>query len=443
MPQIPLGLKAYKRTDGFVPEVRLVNMYLEKDESGISPDGTLRITRPGLAVRSMFPGPIRGLNLTMPTGEVIAVSGSSAYRSGINIGPIAGVGITPMVATAFVHAIIGEQTLYIYTDTLNAVDIPPDPFTGEPQFAQDVDQLNQYVIVLLTNGRFYWILPGESAIDPLNFATAESSADGGVSIRRIGDEFWIFGGSSIEPWQSTGDPDAPFQRASGRVYERGCLSRDTVKRFDNSVMWVSEDGQVCRGGAVPQVVSDSGLAERIRKRTGDLSAWILPFDGHEFYVLRIVGQGTFAYDAQTQSWCQFASSGYDIWRPAVSTEVGELSLVGDSETGAVWQIDGSGDDAGTPIEWTLTGTVGLMGRTPRNDSLSVGIGCAQDCTVRVRWRDGQDDYPAYYDELGARAPFDVCSLYRLGQPLQPYRSVEFSGLTRVRVAGAVANEGWR
>jgi hypothetical protein len=71
------------------------------------------------------------------------------------------------------------------------------------------------------------------------------------------------------------------------------------------------------------------------------------------------------------------------------------------------------------------------------------VGTPANCTVRVRWKDGQDDYPPAYEELLAVAPFDVCNLYRLGQPLQPYRTVEFSGTTRVRIAGAVANEAWR
>lgn len=444
MPTIPLGLKAYKRADAFVPETRLVNMYLEADDSGISPDKTMRIVRPGLATQYTLGGAVRGMDQRIATGETLTVAGSTLYSGTTSKGAIGGIGIAPMVGTTFVEAIVGGTTLYLYDTAVTTVAIPADPFTGEVQYVQDVDQLNQYVLVLLTNGRFYWLEPGETMIDPLNFATAESAADGGVAIRRVGDEFWIFGTTTIEPWQTTGDQDAPFQRVSGRFYERGCLGRDSVRRFDNSLMWVTDDGQVCRGGAVPQVVSDNGLAERIRKRTGTVSAWVFGHDGHEFYALRIEGQGTFLYDAQTQSWCEFATTGRSVWAPHVGIDTPVGVFCGDSDTGAVWTLAPLGDDAGTAIEWTVTGTVSLMGRTPRNNSISVGVGCpAPGATVRVRWRDGQEDYPAYYDELDARAPFDVCAIYRLGQPLQPYREVEFSGVTRVRIAGAMANEAWR
>jgi len=444
MVTVPLGIKAYKRSDGFVPEVRLVNMYLEKDESGISPDGTLRITRPGLSpLYALTSGPTRGIDYRAGTGETLIVSGERLYNNGVDAGAIGGSGVAPMTSTTFHEAIVGDK-LYLYDTAVTGLDTPDDPFGAGPQTVQDVDQLNQYTLVLMTNGRWYWIVPGEAAYDPLNFATAESSADGGVAICRVGDEFWIFGTQTIEPWQSTGDLDAPFQRASGRLYERGCLDRDTVKRFDNSVMWVADDCTVCRGGAVPQVVSDNGLSERIRKRTGPTSAWVFGLDGHEFYVLRIPGQGTFAYDAQTQSWCEWATGSGQGWAPHVGYDAAGVVVCGDAATGTVWTLDADGDDAGQPINWLVTATLPLMGRTPRNNSISLGVGCAANAPVNLRWRDGQDDYPALYDDMPiARAPFDVTTLYRLGQPLQPYRTVEFSGSTRVRVAGCKANEAWR
>jgi len=442
MPVIPLGTGAYKRSDGFVPEVTLRNMYLEKDESGISPDNTLRITRPGLRPLYQLGGAVRGIDYRVGTGETLAVAGDMLHNAERVVGTIGGLGVTPMVSTTFHEAIVGDK-LYLYDTAVIPLDTPVDPFTDAPQTAQDVDQLNQYILVLMTNGRWYWIVPGEAQYETTQFATAESSADGGVAICRVGDEFWIFGTKTIEPWQATGDQDAPFQRASGRLYERGCLSRDTVRRFDNSVMWVADDYTVCRGGAVPQVVSNNGLSERIRKATAATSAWTFALDGHEFYVLRIPGEGTFAYDAQTQNWCEFSTLGRKEWAPHVGTEANGVTMVGDSDTGAVWTIEPLADDAGTAIEWVASATVPLTGKTPRNDSISIGVGTPENAKVRVRWKDGQDDYPTVYEELLAVAPFDVCNLYRLGQPLQPYRTVEFSGLTRVRIAGAMANEGWR
>lgn len=436
MPIVALGTKAYRRLDGLTPEVRLRNLYLEKDESGISPDGTLRVQRPGLTRYNDLTD-VRGMDFYVSGNVRLTVAANQLYAGTDAKGFIAGAGIAPMVTTTFYEAILGGNTLYLYDGTLTKVSTP------EGDVVQDIDQLNQYVLVLTPSGRFYWIVPGDKQIDALNFATAESSPDAAKAICRVGDEFWIFGDQTIEPWQSTGDPDAPFQRVSGRTYERGCLSRDTVKRFDNSVMWVSDDSQVCRGGAVPQVVSDNGIAERIRKRGGDLSAWVFGLDGHEFYVLRIPGQGTFAYDASTQNWSEFATLGSPEWAPLVGYDRAGLILCGGAK---LWKLDSEAfTDDGVAIERTVTGTVALMGKIGRNDSFSIGVGASADATVRIRWRDGQDDYAAYYDEIPIYAPFDVASIYRLGMPQQPYREVEVSCLdpVRLRIAGCIANGAWK
>jgi len=440
MVAVPLAVKAYRRTSGFTPEVRCLNMYCEPDSSGLSPDEIMRIQRPGLAPSRLFTDRIRGIDYRIATGEQLVISGVNFYANGVSKSDaIYGYGIAPMVGTTFLYAFVGGGRLYLYDTFVTPITLP------ESRSAIDVDQLNQYVLVLTPDGTFYWLVPGETVLDPLNFATAESLPDKAMAIRRVGDEFWIFGTDTVEIWQATGDLDAPFQRVSGRQYERGCMARDTVRRFDNSVMWVTDDGQVCRGGAVAQVVSDNGIAERIRKRTSDPSAWTFTLDGHEFYVLRIPGQGTFAFDAMTSLWCEFRTLERDNWAPHVGNQYQGTITVGDSDTGQTWTLDADrGTDGDLDIEKIVTGTVGMLGKMPRNDSLSVGVGCSDDTVIRVRWKDGQDDFPAYYDELDVRAPIDVATIYRLGQPDQPYRTVEVShvGSERIRVAGCIVNASW-
>jgi len=440
MPAVPLGVGAHKRAAGFTPEVRMVNMYIEPDKSGLSPDNILRIQRPGLALLTTLANPIRGIDYRIAANQQMIVAGSSLYVNGVSVGTISGGDIAPMVGTTFAYALVGGGYAYLYDTALTTLEIP------ESRVAVDVDQLNQYVLILCSDGTFYWLVPGEMVLDPLNFATAESLPDKGLAIRRVGDEFWIFGTDTVEIWQATGDLDAPFQRVAGRQYERGCMARDTVRRFDNSVMWVSDDGQVCRGGAVAQVVSDNGIAERIRNRTGLPSAWVFTIDGHEFYALRIPGQGTFAYDALTGEWSEFATLGRTEWAAYVGNQFQGTITCGDSDTGQVWTVDAeSGSDAGLGMQKIVTGTYGFLGKGPRNDSLSVGVGSSANTVMRIRWKDGQDDYPEYYEELDTRAPLDVVSLYRLGQPDQPYRTVEIShlGTERIRIAGCVANQSWQ
>jgi len=200
-----------------------------------------------------------------------------------------------------------------------------------------------------------------------------------------------------------------------------------------------------RLGPVPVVISDSGISERLRKRTGDPSAWVFGFDGHELYCLFIPGQGTWAFDAATQQWSEMASPDKIGWDAHVGYENQGLVVAGSAVDGQTWYVDPSaGNDSGTAFERIVTATVSIMGQLPRNDSLTVGIGCSADCTVRVRWKDGQDDFPSYYDELEARAPLDVVNMCRLGMPDEPFRTFEISVIddVRISIAGAKVNEGW-
>jgi len=440
---VPLGIGSYKRSDGLVPEVVLRNMYLEADKSGISPDKTLRIQRPGLVLDRDYGSPIRATHYRTNTGERLVVAGGQLYNTAA-IGEVGGTGVVPIVSTQFATALVSGTQPYLYNTTVAPVVMPNDaPAAGA---VRDVDQLNNYILLLQPTGRFYWIVPGQTTIDPLNFATAESLPDEGIALRRLGDEFWIFGAENVEVWQPTGDLDLPFARAAGRNFERGCLYRDTVRRFDNTLVWIGDDYQVYRAANVPQVISDAGLSERIRKAASDCSAWTFGIDGHSFYVLRIPGQGTFAYDASTQSWSEFSTLGAAMWLPTSGVQIGGVTYAGSSEDGRLWRVSGDAvNDDGTAIECVVTATVPVLGKPPRNDSVSVGVGVSADCDVLLRWRDGQDDFPAYYDPVEVRAPFDVGTLYRLGQPDQPYRTLEVSKIdpnVRIRIAGLVVNDSW-
>lgn len=432
MPAVPLGLNAYKRANAFVPEVRCVNMYVEKDESGLSPDGILRIQRPGLTDQFTLAKNFQAMQRWPAKASTLYVSGGKVYLDQEEIGT-ASTGIASVAVTTLAAGIVAGGKFYLSDgETVALVDLPDN------RVAVDVDQLNGYLLILTNTGRFYWLVPGETEIDPLDFATAESSGDAGRALRRLGDEFFIFGSDSTEVWQSTGDPDAPFARAPGRLYQRGCMSAATVRRFDNALVWVGDDGTVYRAGSVPQAISGPSLDERIRKRTGILSAWTFKIDGHEFYCLNIPGQGVFAYGTSTQAWCEFT------W-PVRFGETVDGTTLAATPTGRVLRLDAANaTDAGEAFPRILSATVALMGRAARNDSISIGTGSSAPFTIRIRWRDGDEDYPEYYDEIDARAPMDVATMYRLGMPEQPQRTFELSVVEPVivRIAGMVANQSW-
>lgn len=114
------------------------------------------------------------------------------------------------------------------------------------------------------NGRFYWIEPGETTIDALNFATAERSPDPAWNVVVSGDQFWLPGASTIEVWYLAGDPLAPFQRQQGRLFERGAWN-GTVVSIGESMMLVDSTGNVWQVTDAPRIVSTPGIAQRVRE----------------------------------------------------------------------------------------------------------------------------------------------------------------------------------
>jgi len=133
----------------------------------------------------------------------------------------------------------------------------------------DVAVINNFVIVIPAqgegiNGRFYWINPGETVIDPLDFATAERSADPIYQCIVFNDQFWLPGQSTTEVWFMSGDPDAPVQRLQGVVFDRGTISGTAIQIKDFMVM-IDNDGGVFKIQGGETRISTPDIAERLRK----------------------------------------------------------------------------------------------------------------------------------------------------------------------------------
>jgi hypothetical protein len=135
--------------------------------------------------------------------------------------------------------------------------------------AFDVATINSFVIVLPAQvdefqGRFYWVQPGETTIDPPDFATAERSPDGINGVEVLGDMFWLPGDGSTEAWYVSNDPINRMQRLQGVVFDRGTWE-GTAVAIHNVLMVCDSTGAVFQiTGGTPQRVSTPDIEEEIR-----------------------------------------------------------------------------------------------------------------------------------------------------------------------------------
>lgn len=452
MPAVPLGIEAYQRSASSLPETRLLNLYMEEDKSGVSPDGFVRLQRPGLTRTATLPSRIRALYQSDNTlsSAVVYVAGTQwGYFDGSPtvIGTVEDDGASARVAATFERiGVVSAGVFSIWdgtTVTVVKVRDKEDPNAPgleltDPQPIIDIDVLNGYFILGTASGTFYWLVPGETTINPLNFATAEALPDGCRAVRRLRDDLFFFGSQSIEVWQASGDADATFTRVPGRLIDRGISAQESLAIFDNSLVWVGDDGIVYRMGDPPKRISTFAIEERIARATDLPSAWVLTTLGHKFYILTIPGEGTFAYDAASQLWCEFS------WPAVTGLDTLRGSVAADAAGGLLNLVPTSSLDDGKPFLRLVTGTISVPPKPVANSSLALGVGTSAPASFGLRWNDGRRGWSSTVP-LNSRGEADVLNAWRLGAARAPYRTFEISTVTPavISIFGAVANEGWR
>lgn len=137
--------------------------------------------------------------------------------------------------------------------------------------------ISGYVIVVpaqgdTLNGRFYWINPGETTIDPIDYATAERSADPVYQVVVFSDQFWLPGQNTTETWTPTGDATAPMIRVQGIMFDRGTYPGSAIQVKDSLVI-IDLDGGVFQIKGGDRRISTPDIEERIRKALAAQAEW--------------------------------------------------------------------------------------------------------------------------------------------------------------------------
>lgn len=114
------------------------------------------------------------------------------------------------------------------------------------------------------NGRFFWIDPGETVIDALDFATAERAPDPISGVVVFGDQFWLPGTNTTEAWYFSGNADTPVLRMQGVVFDRGAWEGTAIQVKDSMIV-VDNEGAVFQISGGAKRISRPDIEERIRE----------------------------------------------------------------------------------------------------------------------------------------------------------------------------------
>ena len=333
---------------------RMINLFPEVIPEGGKEPGWLQ-RAPGLRLLATIgTGPIRGVWAFASSSSVaFVVSGNELYKIDTSynatlLGSVSGSGPVSMADNGTQLFVACDPDSYIYNNSTDVFSPINDPdFPG----AKVVGYLDGYFVFTEPNSQRIWVttLLDGTSIDPLDFASAEGSPDGVVSMIVDHREVWVYGTNSVEVWYNTGASDFPLQRIQGAFNEIGCAASYSVAKLDNGLFWLGADsrgqGIVYRAnGYNGQRISTHAVEWHIQSygNISDAIAYTYQQDGHSFYVLTFPSANkTWVYDVAAQAWHERASGNENQYRHRSNCQMAFDSeiVVGDFENGNIYAFD--------------------------------------------------------------------------------------------------------
>ena len=408
-------------------------------------------------------GPVRGMWQFGNYGYV--VSGTELYQVtsvwvATKIGDVSGTGPVSMSDNGIQLFVACNGPSYIYNSSTSAFAQITDPdFPG----AATVGYLDGYFVFNEPNSQRVWVtgLFNGTSTDPLDFASAEGSPDGLVSLIIDHREAWLFGTNSVEVWYNAGLVDFPLTRIQGAFNEIGCAAAYSVAKLDNGLFWLGSDargkGIVYRAnGYTGQRVSTHAVEWHIQQyaNISDALAYTYQQDGHAFYVLVFPSANTtWVYDVATGSWHERAGLDNGVFtrhRGNCQMAFGGETVIGDFENGNVYAFDLEVfADNGQPQKWLRswralpTGENNLKRTVQHNLQLDcetgngLNDGQGSDPQVMLRWSDdgGHTWSNEHWKSTGAIGTYGKRVIWRrLGMTAKLRdRVYEVSGTDPVRI----------
>jgi len=447
---------------------RCVNLFPEAVSEGGKEAGYL-LRAPGLELKlTVGAGPIRGLWARKSgAGSFYVVSGTKLYAlsslagPATEVGTVSGVGPVSIADNGTQLFIACDGPSYIYNTSTSAFQQITDPdFPG----AGTVYYLDGYFVFNEPDTQRIWVtsLLDGTAVDPLDFASAEGSPDGVVAIAVDHRELWVYGTDSIEVWYNAALPDFPFERIQGAFNEIGCAAPFSIAKLDNTLFWLGADSR--GAGIVYKNAGYSGMristhaiefAIQGYSTISDAIAYTYQQEGHAFYVLTFpTANATWVYDVSTGSWHEragFVGGEFTRHRSNCHCNFNGTTLVGDFENGNIYAFSlDVFQDNGAVQKWLRswralpTGRNNLKRTTQHSlqfdaeAGIGLNVGQGSDPEVMLRWSDdgGHTWGNEHWNKMGKLGEYGYRTIWRrlgMTEKLRD-RVYEVSGTDPIKLA---------
>lgn len=411
MARIVLTTASYTARSLIASAQRTINLYAEINPADAAAPMTF-YSMPGRKLWSTVPGSggMRGM-YSASNGDLFASRGSALYRyDGATWASIAQHGSEsgPVYAVDNgIHAVFTDGTTT--APTVKLADHTVGYMSGDGWYGADfVAFLNGFFAFNKPNTQiFYWTGAYDLTLDPLDFASSESSPDLLVRMIKDHNDLILFGTKSTDVFSASGSTDAAFSAIAGATMEVGCAAAHSPCRMDNTVFWIGNDergdAMVWRmNGYQPVRTSTHALEEEMRRypTISDAQGFSFQQSGHSFYVLTFpTAHKTWAYDASTQQWSELAyrTAANKLTRSRDNCYVfyNRKHLVGDWENGNIYELDPETyNDNGAPItrlksfqHMSADGVRQFFDRLTLDMQAGIGSTADEVPEVYMRWSD--------------------------------------------------------
>jgi hypothetical protein len=200
-----------------------------------------------------------------------------------------------------------------------------------------------FLIFSVADGRMFASALNDTAIDALNYATAESRPDGLMRVVTVGRQLYALGPTSIEVWGAPVQAEG-FPLSRIETIPRGLIAPFAVageqEGWSNALIFVGDDGIVYRlDGYAPTRISTHDLERRIEALAdkATLEACVYMHEGHAVWSLSS-SDWTWEYDLTTGWWRERASWERRRWRASKTAKAFGAWIAGDAEEGALYEV---------------------------------------------------------------------------------------------------------
>ncbi len=199
----------------------------------------------------------------------------------------------------------------------------------------------------------------------LDFAQAQAESDNLVTVLNYNRQLILMGSRSTEIWYDTGNNTFPFQPVDGVLLKSGTTAKYSAVADLTGVYWLGQDKIIYQAtNYAHNRISTYGIEKLIESFDviDDAFSFVYVQEGHRFLVITFPTENrTIVYDITTGLWHERSSVNPNMvqqtnnaWLANCYENFAELQLVGDANTGTIYQLDlDNYQENGTPILWEI------------------------------------------------------------------------------------------